>query len=283
MGAGESWKKKREAMGKSVDEMSRELRVGAKYIRAIEDGRWDGWPVRVFSAGFIRAYARKLSMDPEPVLSEYYRFVDKKADAEPPLQVRPEWLEREKERGSRRTIYTGAAAAVLLVGILVAWYSTRFAPRPPRAPQLPAATAPSAPAAGHVAAEPGGPAPGEAGGNAASAGPPQAAGAMTRVAGAGPAGGEPVPGAPAAAAGPAAGSYKLFLDAKETTWVLYARDDEEPTDVILQPGDRFSIEAQRKLYLKIGNAGGVQATLNGKPLPPFGEAGKVAVYQLGPH
>ena len=83
------------------------------------------------------------------------------------------------------------------------------------------------------------------------------------------------------ASGPATAPYQLFLEAKETTWVLYGRDDETPIDAILQPGDRISIHAQRKIYLKLGNAAGVAATLNGKPLPPFGEAGKVKVYRLG--
>lgn len=82
-------------------------------------------------------------------------------------------------------------------------------------------------------------------------------------------------------AGPATVPYQLFLEAKETTWVLYGRDDDTPIDAILQPGDRISIQAQRKIYLKLGNAAGVAATLNGKPLPPFGEAGRVKVYRVG--
>lgn len=269
MGAGESWRKKREATGKSIDEMSRELRVAPRFLRAIEDGNWEGWPVRVFSTGFIRAYARKLSVDPEPVLSEYYRFVDQKTGADAPLRVRPEWLEREKRRGSRRTLYTGAAAAVLLAGILVAWYSTRIAPRPPRVPEIPAVAAPAPSAVENAATAPVVPAPGDAGGTAANAGAPR------------PAGREKAGTAGAAPSGIAAPPYQLFLEAKETTWVLYGRDDEDQVDAILQPGDRISILAQRKIYLKIGNAGGVQGTLNGQILPPFGGPGKVTEYRLG--
>lgn len=304
MGAGESWKKKREAMGKSIDDMSTDLRVAPKYLRAIEEGAWEGWPVRVFSTGFIRAYARKLSMDPEPVLSEYFRFVDAKAGTEPPLQVRPEWLEREKERGSRRTVYTVAAGAVLLVGIVMAWYSTRSIPTPPRVPQVPAAPAP-APAVENAVPVPAIPAPddgnagkGKAGAQQATArdrkpatgtGAPAPAGARTGT----PAAGSPATGAPAVAAAGAAGRapasaagpstvpYQLVLEAKEATWVLYGRDDETPVEALLQPGDRISIQAERKIYLKLGNAGGVGATLNGKALPPFGEAGRVKVIRLG--
>jgi len=282
MGAGESWKKKREAMGKSIDDMSSELRVAPKYLRAIEEGNWEGWPVRVFSTGFIRAYARKISMDPEPVLSEYFRYVDEKAGTEPPLQVRPEWLEREKERGSRRTIYRGAAGAVLLLGIVMAWYSTRTVQPPPRLPDIPVAPAPPPPAIENALTAPAIPSPDIAGGKKEKAGAPQAAGRDKKTAAAVATSGTAAGSAAARdAAGPATAPYQLFLDAKETTWVLYGRDDEAPIDAILQPGDRISIQAQRKIYLKLGNAGGVAATLNGKPLPPFGEAGRVKVYRLG--
>ena len=102
------------------------------------------------------------------------------------------------------------------------------------------------------------------------------------MAGAAPAAGRDKKTAVAAGvSGPPTAPYQLFLEAKETTWVLYGRDDEAPIDAILQPGDRISIQAQRKIYLKLGNAGGVAATLNGNPLPPFGEAGRVKEYRLG--
>lgn len=279
MGAGETWKKKRESMGKSIDDMSTDLRIAPKYLRGIEEGNWEGWPVRVFSTGFIRAYARKLAMDPEPVLSEYFRYVDAKAGTEPPLQVRPEWLEREKERGSRRTIYTSAAGAVLLVGIVMAWYSTRTIPTPPRPPDVPVAAAPT-PAVENAAPAPEAPAPDDAGarkGKAEAQQPPgrerkPAAGAASTSAAGAPAGSR---------AGTPAGPYQLVLEAKESTWILYGRDDETPVDATLQPGDRISIQAERKIYLKLGNAGGVAATLNGKAIPPFGEAGRVKVVRLG--
>ncbi len=278
MPAGDAWQKKREALGKSIDDMSTELRIAPKYLRAIEEGNWEGWPVRVFSAGFIRAYARKLSMDPEPVLSEYFRYVDGKAGTDSSPHVRPEWLEREKERGSRRTIYTIAAGAVLVVGIGLAWYSTRTIPKAPKAPQVPTAAAP-VPAVENAVPAPAASPPNNAAGNDRKAGAPQAAGRDGKPA---------APAKPGAAAGGAgagatggAGPYQLLLEAREMTWILYGRDNEAQVDATLQPGDRISIQAQKTIYLKLGNAGGVTATLNGKPLPPFGEAGRVKVYRLG--
>jgi hypothetical protein len=81
--------------------------------------------------------------------------------------------------------------------------------------------------------------------------------------------------------GPVSAPYQLFLEASELTWIMYSRDDTESVDVMLYPGDRISIQAQNKVYMKIGNAGGVVGTLNGTLLPPFGEMGQVKEVTLG--
>jgi hypothetical protein len=73
----------------------------------------------------------------------------------------------------------------------------------------------------------------------------------------------------------------LFLEASELTWIMYSRDGSELVDVMLYPGDRLSIQARGKIYLKIGNAGGVVGTLNGNLLPSFGEKGQVKEITLG--
>ncbi|MBP2676670.1 MAG: hypothetical protein H6Q84_3510, partial [Deltaproteobacteria bacterium] len=101
--AGESWKTRREAMGKTIDDVGHALHISQRYLRGIEEGNYDGWPEKVFSSGFIRSYAKFLSVDPGPVLVEYERTQGKAAEEEDPTPTpRPEWLEREKERGSRK-------------------------------------------------------------------------------------------------------------------------------------------------------------------------------------
>ena len=50
-------------------------------------------------------------------------------------------------------------------------------------------------------------------------------------------------------------------------------DGGEPREVELRRGESASFEARRELLLTIDDAGGVLATLNGKPLPPLGASG----------
>ncbi len=280
-GAGASWKARREAMGKTLGEVSIALRISHRYLKGMEEGNYGGWPERVFASGFIRAYAKYLSMDPGPVLAEYERSVEQVTESEAPPLPRPEWLERERERGSRRTTYAFAAGAVLLVGIVLAWISMRVSNRPPSPP--PAAAVPAAPAA-----RPSVP----AADNAAP--PPETAAAADNAA---PAGVETdsaersEASAPAVSAapmvsvvgesGPLTGPFQLFLEASAHTWVMYSFDDSDPIDVTLYVGDKISIQANRRISLKIGNAGGVVGTLNGQRLPPFGESGQVRKITFG--
>jgi cytoskeleton protein RodZ len=279
VGAGETWKREREAKGMTLEEAASALRVSRKYLRGIEEGEYAGWPERVFSSGYIRGYAKLLSMDPEPVLSEYFQYLERQEDEQPQTHVKPEWLERERQRGSRRTTYALAAVAVLFLGVLLAWYGTRTTMRPvPAAPQAVPAPPPASPS----------------GENAAKAALPAADRAATvpadnvptpgsqPAAGTGTAGSEsPASVASIGGVGPVKSPYQLFIESNEMSWMMYTLDNEAPVDVMLYPGDKISIQAQQKILLKLGNAGGVVGTLNGKLLPPFGARGQVKEIRLG--
>lgn len=271
MGPGTEWKRCREEMGKTLEEVSLELRISQKYLRGIEDGNYTKWPPKVFSTGFIRAYADFLSVNPDPVLTEYFSFLEMRSIEEPPLHARPEWLERERQRGSRRTAYTIATVAVLAVGIFLAWYARHSAQRPLPAPEVresPRLPSPEAAAPGEASSRPPGDA---AGGSEKAAAPPQETGPKTLTVVR-----ETEPASPSSHQ-----LSSLFLEASELTWIMYTRDGMEPVDVMLYPGDRLSIQARGKIYLKIGNAGGVVGTLNGNLLPPFGKKGEVKEITLG--
>ena len=143
--AGSSWKAHRESMGKTIGQVSSELRIGHRYIEGIEEGEYGDFPERVFSTGFIRSYAKYLSQDPGPVLAEYERSIGIRGDSETAAQLRFGWVERERERGSRRATYAVAAGAVLLVGVILAWVTLRTERGP--LPPPPAAVAPPSPPA----------------------------------------------------------------------------------------------------------------------------------------
>ena len=274
--AGSSWKERRESMGKTIGQVSADLRIGHRYLVGIEEGTFGDFPERVFSTGFIRSYAKYLSQDPGPVLAEYERSIGNRDENEMAAQLRFGWVERERERGSRRATYTVAAGAVLLVGVVLAWVTlhTESRPLPPAPPAVVAV--PSPPAVENAA---------KADDNAAVV---TASGADNMAAPVpSPTQALPTPAGPSSsvaavgAAGPLVGPFQLFLEASEQAWVMYSFDDGDPIDVTLYAGDKVSIHAARRITLKLGNAGGVTGTLNGRRLPPFGERGQVRKFTFG--
>ena len=274
--AGSSWKERRESMGKTIVQVSADLRIGRRYLAGIEEGNFEDFPERVFSTGFIRSYAKYLSQDPGPVLAEYERRTGMCDESEMSAQLRFGWVERERERGSRRATYTVAAGAVLLVGVILAWVSlhTERRPFPPAPPAVVAVPSPTAVENAVKTVD-----------NAAvavSSGVDNMAAPIPLQTKTPPTPAEPFSSVAAVGAtGPLVGPFQLFLEASEQAWVMYSFDDGDPIDVTLYAGDKISIHATRRITLKLGNAGGVAGTLNGRRLSPFGERGQVRKYTFG--
>ena len=274
--AGSSWKERREAMGKTIPQVSAELRIGNRYLAGIEEGNFRDFPERVFSTGFIRSYARYLSQDPGPVLAEYERSIGIHDESDMAAQLRFGWVERERERGSRRATYAVAAGAVLLLGVILAWVTLRTEHRPLPPPPSAAVALPSPPSTEKAA---------KTGDNATVAAPSAVDNMATPVLLSTPS--APIPPEPASSVaavggtGPLVGPFQLFLEATEQAWLMYSFDDGDPIEATLYAGDKISIQAKRLITLKLGNAGGVAGTLNGRRLPPFGERGQVRKFTFG--
>ncbi len=61
----------REARAMSVEEVSRATRVPVSSVERIENDRFDELPGEVFVRGFLKSYARALSVPPDDVLARY--------------------------------------------------------------------------------------------------------------------------------------------------------------------------------------------------------------------
>ena len=64
------------------------------------------------------------------------------------------------------------------------------------------------------------------------------------------------------------------------TWLKILIDDQSAREYSLKSGDLLELEASSGYNLLIGNAAGVQITLNGKPVKVLGKSGQVVNLQL---
>ena len=75
---------------------------------------------------------------------------------------------------------------------------------------------------------------------------------------------------------------KLLLEIMtiEDTWIKIIMDGRSPKQYSLKPGDRLELEASSGFNLLIGNAAGVNLSLNGKPVKVPGKSGEVVNVQI---
>lgn len=62
----------REHFGLSVDDVAHRLHIRSKYIMALEEGRMDEMPGKVYTVGYIQNYAEFLGLDAKNVVDEYH-------------------------------------------------------------------------------------------------------------------------------------------------------------------------------------------------------------------
>jgi cytoskeletal protein RodZ len=71
VGFGEKFRQERERRGLTLDDVSNVTKISSRMLKAIEQERFDILPGGVFNKGFIRAYAKTLSFNPDESVSEY--------------------------------------------------------------------------------------------------------------------------------------------------------------------------------------------------------------------
>ncbi len=67
----------------------------------------------------------------------------------------------------------------------------------------------------------------------------------------------------------------LEIEATELTWVVVKSDEQDPSEALLQPGQKVRWKADTQFLLTLGNAAGVIIQLNGQLQGPFGKPGQV--------
>ena len=70
-------------------------------------------------------------------------------------------------------------------------------------------------------------------------------------------------------------THVLEVFATDTTWLIVTIDGTQKKELLLKPGESAKWQANQNFSLKIGNAGGINLTFDGKNLGPPGKKGQV--------
>ncbi|WP_332677733.1 helix-turn-helix domain-containing protein [Brevundimonas sp.] len=110
---GDGLRAAREQSGRSLAELSAVTRVPARYLTALEQNDFSTLPNRVFSIGYVRAYADALGLDEQLAVE---RFKRETPDPSVPLQAPVGVAFEDVRRYSPRLIAAGLALIVAVVG-----------------------------------------------------------------------------------------------------------------------------------------------------------------------
>mgnify|MGYP000436251992 CR=1 FL=1 len=120
---GSSLREARTRQGLDVNELELRTKVRGKYLRALEDERFELLPGHTYVKGFLRTYAEALGLDGQLYVDEYNsRYVA--GDEETPLRAGralPRSRERRNRHESRVVLVALTLIAVVTALVIAAW------------------------------------------------------------------------------------------------------------------------------------------------------------------
>jgi cytoskeleton protein RodZ len=289
---GESLRRARLKRNLALEEISEELKISTRFLQAIESDQYDKLPGGVFARSFVRQYARLLGLDEVEIagrmqqalgpVEEVPQFAEKpKLAGGAPIQV-PKVDEWETV-GDKRFRWSGWLSAAVLVAVMLicsAVYAWMQRPKPAAAVQTAVGVqspAQSAPVPTPVASQPE-PAPSAAAPAATAAAPAQAF--ETKPAEQKPVEPKPAPAAALVTTPNPDATVHLEVSAEEAVWVLARADGKYLFSATMDAHSTRTVEGVKEVTLRLGNAGGVTISLNGKAIGPVGPKGQPRTIQF---
>jgi cytoskeleton protein RodZ len=125
-GVGEELARARAALGFTIKDVAQQLKFAARQIEALEQGRFEQLPTGTFARGMVRAYARLLKLDAEPLVQ---RIAAQTVTPDNAAAVASVQRPIPITDSTRRTnlIYAALSLAILVViaGVVFEWQRER--------------------------------------------------------------------------------------------------------------------------------------------------------------
>ena len=118
---GQALREARTERGIELSEVERVTKIRIRFLRAMEEDRWEALPAPAYARGFLSAYARFLDLDDQALVDEYRRTAEGVDRTEPfPHRVlQPGVFRRSRSIKPVAMLFTGLVAAVVLGLVIV--------------------------------------------------------------------------------------------------------------------------------------------------------------------
>ncbi len=242
MSLGERFRAAREQRGLTLSDVAEQVRIRSVYLAAIEEDNWKAIGAPVYIRGFLRTYARFLGLDPEEAVSQ---FNAGEGTSPGPVAApsKASSFDMRPQGGSLAPlIWVAGIIALALIGFVI-----YLAVTPPRTTQQLAATAGAQPTAPSLAS-----------GTATQM--PMSPGAA---------------GSRAPSPSPLPQTRTLAIHLTAPSWLRVTVDGNVSIEGTFPAGTTKSFHGKNAL-VRVGNAGGVEITVDGKAVGKLGGTGDVA-------
>ncbi len=280
---GDTLRQARRARGLSLEDAERETRIPFKYLAALENQEYGSLPTLVYARGILRAYARFLELDPDPLVAQFRppRPRDDHGAIRPALPLAPSGPPLSGSLLVGLLVALGVALlTIYLYGQYAALSDSLQAPERPAtaggldipepliAPwtPLPLATLPPLlVAAAPPAEEPAEPAEAPESVETPGPGTPTAVPQPTAT--------PTVPPSPTPSPLPRAA---VVVEARvtERCYLQVWSDGQQVLAETVEPGTSRAFTANDRLQMRVSNAGAVQVLVNGEPQGRLGTPGQ---------
>ncbi len=119
LGVGEALRTRRRQRDLTLEFLSRETHIHQRYLKALEEERWDEFPARVYLEGFLRQYAIALGLDGAALIS---RFREEAGRTEKPAFLRRSSDESAAEAKPAPFAFTPKAFVLGLLALVLALF-----------------------------------------------------------------------------------------------------------------------------------------------------------------
>ncbi len=271
-------KQEREKKKISLAQVASDTRISARYLQCIEEGRYGDLPGGVYNRAFIKAYCESINLDPREALEHYDR------------QVSPSTPEKNQKTellpSNQSSFFIPIPILIWSIMLLIsaiglffsrAWIAELFAPYFADKPATEAQYS-VPPAPGTNSRSPASVTPTAAASDSAGMDDISTTTAVTvlkaeqTTASEGPA---TAVAEPFGSDTPVDAKLRMDIVAKDSCWISVDVDGRPVSRRLMEPGEERVFNARERLFILIGNAGGVQLKINGKPTKPLGDPGEV--------
>jgi cytoskeleton protein RodZ len=283
---GETLRRERQRRNLELSKIAAELKISTRFLEAIEREDFAKLPGGVFTKSFVRQYATVLGLDAEELVAEVGRLIEPKVEVSdetgksrpdvPGIHVQMLEDNWQSVRERRTPLPSWVRAGVLLVVLMLVcsgvYYWVEQRPHHTvvahvQPPPQPIAT-PAPPPVAVEQTPP--PVP-----TVSTAAPPAAPQTSDDSAA------RPVPAAVIQSLPPNPNAtVRVAITADEEVWVRADVNGKYQFQGTLQPHETRMIEADGEVIVRLGNAGGVTITWNGKPVGAVGPKGQIRTVQF---